>query len=269
MRRGIGCLAILAIGGLLPALAPPTQPSLTEQSKQSYQLVVEAASKQKYTMAMARLDSLLMREPVSVGIEVATVPKDSVGFADGVRRGIAIWTQALSDSPFRFSAFGENPMLKVQFVDRVEGSSDVQGMINARREFAWNSREYSSKVTGTIQIVRRTNDRYLTTEEVAEVVGHELGHLLGLDDVDSAKGLMGPFVAGQARPYVEPYEVEVVVAFRKLMREKSAEILQQHSTMVRRQDPGSSGAQQRLTARLERVGCTCKVARTPRPRFPK
>ncbi|MCO5296357.1 MAG: hypothetical protein M9921_05815 [Fimbriimonadaceae bacterium] len=241
MRRGIGCLLVLAIGALLPAYAPTTQPALTEQSKQSYRLVVDAFEKQKYTMAMARLDGLLMPQPVSVGIDMDTIPKDAKEFVEGVRQGIAIWTQALPDSPFRYSAFGENPMLRIQFVDRVEGSGDVQGMINARREFAWNSREYSSKISGTILIVRHTNGRYLTRDEIAEVTGHELGHLLGLDDVEGTRGLMGPFVAGQPRPFVEQDELDVVTAFRRTMRERSAQILQQQSTMVRRQDARSLG----------------------------
>lgn len=237
MRRGIGCLLVMAIGALLPAYAPTTQPALTEQTKQSYRLIVDAFEKQKYTMAMARLDALLMPSPISVGIDLDTVPKDAPEFVEGVRQGIAIWTQALPDSPFRFSAFGEKPMLRVQFVDRVEGSADVQGMINARREFAWNSREYGSKVTGTILIVRKTNDRYLTRDEVAEVTGHELGHLLGLDDVDGTRGLMGPFVGGQPRPNLDPSELEVVASFRRTLRERSAQILQQ-ATMVRRPDIG-------------------------------
>ena len=241
MRRYMLVGVLAALSGTGVPADVQLQPMLTAQTHESYNLAVEAADAKKHTMALARLDGLLMPSTISVGIDPTTVPQEPNDFLSGVKGGIQLWTSALKDSPFQFSSFGESPMLVVKFVDHVKNSGDVQGMIQARREFSWNSRTYQSKVTGTIYVVQKTGGRLLTRDEVVEVVAHELGHLFGLDDVEGNEGLMGAFVGGEPRPYLDPAERDVVVAFRRMLRDKMSEVQQAAATArrIEQRSPGS------------------------------
>lgn len=244
MRRILLVGILAAIGGTGVPAGVLLQPTLTAQTHESYKLALEAAEAKKHTMALARLDGMLMSAPISVGIDPTTLPKEPNDFLAGVKGGIQLWESALKDSPFRFSSFGESPMLVVKFVDHVKNSGDVQGMIQARREFSWNSRTYQSKVSGTIFVVHKTGGRYLNRDEVVEVVAHELGHLFGLDDLTGNEGLMGAFVGGEPRPFMVAAERDVVVEFRKLLRDKMAEVQQAAATARRleQRSPGTEAA---------------------------
>lgn len=255
MLRGIACVLAVTAGGVLTAVAPPREPALSAQSREGYKLAVESADAQEYNKALARIDGLLMRTPVSIGIDLETVPRDAVGFAEGVKQGLAIWSAAISDSPFRLAGANETPAMRVRFVDEVKGSADVQGMINARREFTWSKSEFSSKVTGTIQVVRRTEGRLLTKDEVSEVVAHELGHLLGLDDVEGTQGLMGAFVGGEPRIAALPAERDVVVSFRNTLKQASS-MIQQRSAARRMEMNGTPPSTGRAGNDLQSA-CKC------------
>ena len=104
-------------------------------------------------------------------------------------------------------------MILVKFVNAIDSGGDVQGQVEATRMLHWGS-TVSYKIEGTLLVRRTTGRRALTEDEMTEVVAHELGHLLGLDDADECAGLMGPFVAGRPRLKPSKNEVNAVVNYR-------------------------------------------------------
>jgi hypothetical protein len=200
-------------------------PLLSNDSRNCYMDAMNDACHSKYQPALAKLESLLMLNSVSVGIDTSTMPEDSATFSGGVDKGIGIWKNALPDSPYVRSTAGQKPTVLIKFVKDIDSEGgDLQGMIEAEHEFKWSGSGHTSKLVSTMYVVYRTEGRNLTENEVAEVVAHELGHLLGLTDAYEAKGLMGPFISGQPRLAPSASELEAVQQFREMVRAEIAKI---------------------------------------------
>jgi hypothetical protein len=169
------------------------------------------------------LESLLMVKPVSVGLDVAS-DNGEARRTDGLRAGVRLWQEAMRDCPFRLAGDDETPDVVVRFVKDIPDGGDLAGEIEAGRRLQWspNSRRYT--LTATMLIRTHCDGRKLGREEITEVVAHELGHLLGLEDDDREDGLMGPFVPGHPRPFVSQEELRTVIYARDEMRAKIAEI---------------------------------------------
>jgi hypothetical protein len=163
---------------------------------------------------LATLESYLLTEPVTVGLDNGDVPD---GMAESIGRGIQIWSAALSDCPFVLAKNGQRPMVVVKFVDNITSGGDVQGQVEATRMLHWGT-STSYKIEATLLVRRTTGRRDLRDDELTEVVAHELGHLLGLDDAEECVGLMGPFVPGRPRMKPSREELNAVVHYRDQLR---------------------------------------------------
>jgi hypothetical protein len=163
---------------------------------------------------LATLQSYLMTDKVTVGI----IGDDQ--HLAAVQRGLAVWDEAISDSPFVMAGPGEKPMISVRFVNTIssDDGGDTQGQIEATRYLHWGT-NVSYKLEANLQVCHLAGRRELRDDEITEVVAHELGHILGLDDADDCSGLMGYFVPG--RPRMKPTEDErkSVIRYRAQLRE--------------------------------------------------
>ncbi|HVT13759.1 MAG TPA: hypothetical protein VHE55_15950 [Fimbriimonadaceae bacterium] len=169
---------------------------------------------------LATLESYLLADTVTVGLD----PNDDADWkADSIDAGMQVWANALADSPFRLSRPGEKPMIVVKFVDSIDSGGDVQGQVEATRMLHWGA-SVSYQINGTLLVRRTTGRRDLRPDELTEVVAHELGHLLGLDDARECVGLMGPFVSGHPRLKPSKEEVDAVVSYRKELRAAIAKL---------------------------------------------
>jgi hypothetical protein len=201
-------------------------PMLSADSKNCYLDAVSDADHNRTQPALAKLESLLMDKSVTVGIDKSTLNNAPANFSKAVEHGINIWRDALPDSPY---VLGDNttkrPIVLVKFVKTIDNEGgDLQGMIEAEHEFRWTGSTHTNILNSTMYIVTKTEGRYLTENEVAEVTAHELGHLLGLTDASAPKGLMGPFVAGEPRLAPSSSELDAVNEFRQMVRDEIAKI---------------------------------------------
>lgn len=205
------------------AVAYPTNefhPLVSDDSKHRYMDALSEAHQNNYQPALAKLESMLMVDEVSIGIDTQNLPKDAKGYTDSVQKGISIWCDALPDCPYRMvNNAREHPAVLVKFVKSLdEKGADLQGMIKAQHEFRWTGSKHASTLTCTLYVVYRCDSRNLSHTEAAEVVAHELGHLLGLGDADVEDGLMGPFIAGHPRLRPSEAELEALVQLRQTVR---------------------------------------------------
>lgn len=216
----------LAVALLLSpgASANGFHPLVSEDSRSCYSEAMADLSHDQGQCALAKLESLLMKQPVTVGIDTMTLPFASKTFGDAVNQGMAIWSSAITDSPFVLATGNARPMVLVKFVEKMDnpGDGDLQGLIEAQHEYRWSANFHSNKLVSTMYIVYHTEGRKLTQSELAEVVSHELGHLLGLTDNDAPRGLMGPFVAGYPRLAPSTAEIAAVNDFRQTLRDAIA-----------------------------------------------
>ncbi len=169
---------------------------------------------------LATLHSYLLTQSVTVGLD----PSDNADWKAGsIQNGVQIWSDALPDSPFVMARQGQRPMIVVKFVNSIDSGGDVQGQVEATRFLHWGS-SVSYKIEGTLLVRKSTGRRELREDELSEVVAHELGHLLGLDDADDCVGLMGPFVPGRARIKPSKAELNAVLDYREQLRDAIARL---------------------------------------------
>lgn len=220
------CGLALFAGAAAPGSDGLFRPLISPDSKNCYMDAVSDAGRNHYQPALAKLESLLMLAPVTVGIDETTFRSSIQGYRTSVANGVGIWRDNLKDSPFVGAGSGKGrPDVLVKFVKDMDAQgADLQGMIEAEHEFKWSGDRHTSKLTGTMYVVYRTGDRNLSQTEATEVVAHELGHLLGLTDAYSAKGLMGPFIPGEPRLTPSGEELAAVNQFRQVVRDEIANI---------------------------------------------
>jgi hypothetical protein len=165
------------------------------------------------------LESLLMTKTVTIGLDFDAQDGDARRI-DGMRSGLKVWQDALSDCPFREARDEEQPDVLVKFVKDIPDGGDLAGEIEAGRHISWGSKSRTYTLTATLLVRADADGRRLSKAEITEVVAHELGHLLGLDDDDRTTGLMGPFVPGKPRPHASDEEIQTVIDARDEMRSR-------------------------------------------------
>jgi len=202
-------------------------PMLSVDSKNCYLDAVSDADHNRVQPALAKLESLLMDKSVTVGIDKNSMSNAGPNFTKGVEQGVKIWHDALPDAPYVLAdaSSTKRPTVLIKFVKTIDNEGgDLQGMIEAEHEFRWTGNTHTNILNSTMYIVVKTEGRYLSENEVAEVTAHELGHLLGLTDAPTPKGLMGPFVAGEPRLAPSSTELDAVNEFRQMVRDEIAKI---------------------------------------------
>lgn len=178
-----------------------------------------AVSQGDYTRALALLSGGIYTKGVKVGLDERSLGVNREAARRVLRRAVAYWDDALGDDcPIRFNVPGDLPDIKVCLVDSIGHGADELGLIEMKKSYQWSPDRYGCTTTGKISIIRAFEGQALSEREMTEVLAHELGHLLGLADVDEVGTLMGPMDRGQLTAGPAAAEVSAVIEVRRAYR---------------------------------------------------
>lgn len=192
----------------------------------SLQEALEAQSKRDFQLSLALLDGVFYKDGVQVALD-PTNTQPSQAAKDGLSKAIKTWNDTLgSDNPVDFVSNPKDADLTIKFVEKVPRSGhDALGLIELKKEYRWNKTRYETIVSGTIYIQTNYNKTPLSSTQLNEVIAHELGHLIGLDDVDKTGQLMGPMLLDQPCPTPNRREIYAVQFLRNQAKKQWNNVL--------------------------------------------
>jgi hypothetical protein len=177
--------------------------------------------------ALAMFEVLLIPRPTEIVVDYSGLPRDQVGeFRSAIGDGVDMWADVLgNDMPFRLvNRATSKYQMTIRFVDKI-GTTGHQGEIESTRKIRWGTNARAIEYRAAVRIVPTAmGRRYLTRQEMAHVIGHELGHSLGLADYDSEDRIMGPLFLGSPFARISGPEAEAVRSFRRLIRGQVARV---------------------------------------------
>ncbi|AIE84718.1 hypothetical protein [Fimbriimonas ginsengisoli] len=218
LRRISRAVAVATLVGIAVS-AQAFKPMLSDDSVSTFKSAVANAKSGQTRQAKAKLDSLLLRRAVRIGVDTSSAPAGRAAeYRQGIQQSLDIWANALGERPFVMTTPGEKADLTVRFVRKMPEGGEVQGAIGAIRRFFWDDRSAGYEISGGIQIKHNAYGHTLSGVEAGRVMTHELGHLLGLADDYNGHGVMSAFRLGVGRVTPSDAEVQAVSGFRDELR---------------------------------------------------
>ena len=163
-------------------------------------------------------ESMLMGQRLLVSVDYGDTPESQIGAcSESLAGAFEMWETALhNDVKFALAKPDEEATIKIQYGKdvRLDGGI-VSGYINWSRTIEREGNKATPIFNADIHL--RTTDpsgKQLTAIQMRHTAGHELGHMFGLDDVNTVGMLMGPL--DLRRPVSRPNdtEIETVQAIR-------------------------------------------------------
>jgi hypothetical protein len=180
-----------------------------------------------YTRALALLTGGVYTKGVTVGLDERGLGPNREKARRALGKAVAYWDSALGDDcPIRFSQPGDLPDMRVALVDSIGNGGDELGLIEMKKSYQWSATKFGCTTTGKISVIRSFEGQELDGDEMAEVMAHELGHLLGLADVEESGGLMGPMDRSRLTAGPTQAEVAAVLEVRRAYRTELASVTQ-------------------------------------------
>lgn len=237
LTLAILCLATSHSFGQSPTQIPLIHPDVI----QAYNRSGEAAQTADFQFALALLEGAIYPDGVRIAVEGDNAERRAI-----VRAALDEWTRVLGgDNPARLVSVNEDHDIKVRYVTEMpksgsarcsEGTDHSLGLIHLQKRYRWNRSVHELTVSGTIYVSLRPRGGALSRGEQVDVIMHELGHLLGLDDRDEVGPLMGPLERGNPSGRPAKDEIESVISLRRMVRDRLSVI---QTVLMRRTVPAA------------------------------
>lgn len=217
MTRNFAALACLLV--TMPLAAANTKlsnPLVHPAWVKSFDRALSLADQGEVNHAMALVSGGLYVNGISIAF-------DSRGASGSARRAfsraVRHWQEALGDDcPLRVSEGSAS--VTVVMVDSISKAGDELGLIEMKKNYQWSPQTYSCGTTAKISIVRAYAGSPLSEDELTETMAHEMGHLMGLADVDEVGYLMGPMDRSRLTNGPTSLEVNAIQEVRQAFREE-------------------------------------------------
>lgn len=171
-------------------------------------------------LAMARLSGILHTQGVRVAIDASSLEPGNLMPIWAAFAGLGRWEAVLgADNPIQVVPLGKPHDVTIRFAEQMHSRHEgCIGLIDLQQRYHWNSVRHAYDVRGTITLGLTHHGSPLSFDEVTHVAMHELGHLLGLADVNETGLLMGPMERGKPLPMPSAQEIDAVRRLRADVR---------------------------------------------------
>lgn len=219
--------AALALA-LVVGIASANTVSVSSLPTECHPKFVEAISRAEKSatkepqLSIALLKGVVYPDGVTVKLDASSAGADRDIVSRACWRAVGVWEQALEgQSPIIFVADDKSANVVVRMVDALPAHSHhAVGLIEMEKEYAWNKVQHKVETKGTISVQRTWAGKKLTEDQLTEVIAHELGHLLGLADVETVGVLMGPMVPHKCTLAPAQHEVAALRSLRRAAGER-------------------------------------------------
>lgn len=228
MRSLVLACAALALTAPCHAFVPSTTlpPECHPSFVKSLEKADEAVNGRDYQYGLALCHGILYTGGVTIKVDERTVTNNRQANLGAVATAVQTWQAALGkDCPLKLVPSTETAQVTIQYVDKIpRESADALGLIELQKSYRWNRTRFEFETKATIYVQRTYEGKVLPQDHLEEIVCHELGHLLGLADVEHTGHLMGPMVIGEPVSGPLPHEIRAIKLLREAARTKVSEI---------------------------------------------
>ena len=203
----VASLATVATIASANSFSGAIQPSLTKHLKHAEECFLDG----KYNEAQAYAELVIIKDQLRVYVDPTSLP-------DAIRRdahraiadAINNWNNALNGQVEISLTTRDEANVIIRFTNRLYlyGGEAAGSARWSRNVMSWSNNHFSFQTLGNIVLrTHKPNGGLMNLDQLRQAAGHELGHILGLEDSYRRDDIMGPLRLD--RPTIKPSAREI------------------------------------------------------------